>query len=352
MKNQGNHHRVAYFIDFSIQEIPSIAPIASETGGIIFTNSDLTYNCFKQFYPELEVLYYPRIDEIRAQMVETGIEVILYPDYHIRYFRDIPGIRHVQVFHGTSDKSYDFQKPVLDYDLFFIPGSEAYKRYTKKGLLKKGTGRLIGYPKLDRVFRGELKQDAELEELGLEIKNKTVLYAPTWVDRAGNSSWKKFRKTFFADRIPENLNIIIKLHPNLKRYRENEVEELKAALKNRKNTVIFDALPDIVPLMAASDLLAGDVSAVTREFLAFKRPFVFLSNKPPWLWNKNKKKLWKCGGVVTNPENLWQTVFDILQAPERYKTAIEKHLEKTFYKPDGGAARRAAEAVFELIGNG
>ncbi len=352
MKNQGSHHRVAYFIDFSIQEIPSIAPIATETGGIIFTNSELTYNCFKQFYPELEVLYYPRIDEIRAQMVETGIEVILYPDYHIRYFRDIPGVRHVQVFHGTSDKSYDFQKTVLDYDLFFIPGSEAYDRYTKKNLLKRGTGRLIGYPKLDRVFRGEMVLEIELEKLGLNVKNKTVLYAPTWVDRAGNSSWKKFRKAFFAQKIPEGLNLIIKLHPNLKRYRENEVEELKAALENRENTVIFDVLPDIVPLMVASDLLAGDVSAVTREFLAFRRPFVFLSNKPPWLRNKNKKKLWECGEVVTSPESLWQTVIDILQEPGRYQTAIERHLEKTFYKPDGNAARRAAEAVFGLIRDG
>jgi len=349
MKNQGSHHRVAYFIDFSIQEIPSIAPIALETGGTIFTNSELTYNCFKQFYPELDVAYLPTVNEIRTCIKNSNIQVILYPDYHIRYFRNIPGVRHVQVFHGTSDKSYDFQKSVLDYDLFFIPGSEAYDRYKKKDLLKKGTGRLIGYPKLDRVFRGELRRDTELEKIGLDVKNETVLYAPTWVDRAGNSSWKKFRKAFFADRIPENLNIIIKLHPNLKRYRENEVEELKTGLENRKNTAIFDKLPDIVPLMAASDLLAGDVSAVTREFLAFRRPFVFLSNRPSWLWNKNRKKLWECGEVVTSPEHLWQTVFDILKGPERYKKTIERHFEKTFYKPDGNAAKRAADAVFKLI---
>ncbi len=349
MKNRGCHYRVAYFIDFSIQEIPSITPIASKTGGIIFTDSELTYGCFKQFYPEIEVAYFPTVGEIRKRMVQTGIEVILYPDYHIRYFKDIPGIRHVQVFHGTSDKSYDFQKTVLEYDLFFIPGSEAYERYKKRGLLKKGTGSLVGYPKLDKVFRGELARDTELEKLGLSVKNKTVLYAPTWVDRAGNSSWKKFRKVFSKNRIPHNLNVIIKLHPNLKRYREAEVEELKSALENRENLVVFDALPDIVPLMAASDLLVGDVSAVTREFLAFRRPFVFLSNKPSWLRNRNKKKLWECGEVVTNPDMLWKTVADILQESNRFQAAIEKHLKKTFYLPDGNAARRAADAVFDLI---
>ena len=49
-----------------------------------------------------------------------------------------------------------YRKDVLDYDLFFITGKESYERYKILGLLKKGTGILIGYPKLDRVFNGVL----------------------------------------------------------------------------------------------------------------------------------------------------------------------------------------------------
>ena len=133
-----------------------------------------------------------------------------------------------------------------------------------------------------------------------------------------------------------------KLHPNLKRYRSNEVKDFKNRLKDRKNTRIFDFLPDIVPLMAASDLLIGDVSAVTREFLAFKKPYIFLINKQKWLWNRKKKKLWECGETIANPAELWPAVQRALNNPSKYLQAIEKHFRYTFYKPDGRAADRAA----------
>jgi len=340
--------KIAFFLDFSIQEIPSIVPILNQTGGIIYTNSELSYNCLRNYYPSIVTIFYNSIEKIKIDMKEKGIKVIIYPDYHIRYFNDLPGVKHVQVFHGLSDKTYDYNKKILEYDLFFIPGLEAYERYQKKGLLKKGTGVMIGYPKMDRVFRGEISKEKILEELKLNNKNKTVLYAPTWVDKAFNSSWKKFHKIFLSN-IPDEINLLVKLHPNLYRYRKNEVEKFKNKLVWRENTRIFDLLPDIIPLMAASDLLIGDVSSVTREYLTFKRPFVFLSNRPKWMWKKQKKTLWECGEVVTKPERLWPAVKRALNKPEQYRKQIEKHFDVTFYKPDGNASFRAAEIIRGLI---
>lgn len=350
MKNQhtSNQNKIAYYIDFSIQEIPSIAFIAYKTGGIIYTDSKATFHFIKEDHPKLHVKYYKTIKEIKKSMETLGIKIILYPDFHIRFFKEMPGVKHIQVFHGTSDKVYDFQKAVLEYDLFFIPGQESYDRYNKNGLLKKHTGVLIGYPKLDRVFQGNFNQKSELKKLNLDPENPTVLYAPTWVDKAYNSSWKKFKPQFSKD-IPENLNLIIKLHPNLTRYRNDEVKKFEKSLIDRKNTRIFDCLPDIVPLMTASDLLIGDISAVTREYLAFKKPFVFIINKPKWLWAKKKKKLWECGELITDPNKLWPAVERALSNPNKYLPAIEKHFRYTFYKPDGRAAERATFAINQLL---
>jgi len=237
---------------------------------------------------------------------------------------------------------------VLDYDLFFITGKESYERYQKLGLLKNGTGILIGYPKLDRVFSIELKKDEELNKLGLSSRNKTVLYAPTWADRSLNSSWNKFRNAF-TNNIPKNINLIVKLHPNLIRHKKKEVEEFGNLLKPIQNALLIDFMPDIVPIMAASDLLISDVSAVTREYLAFKRPFVFLSRKPKWMWNRKKVVLWECGEVVANTKSLWPAVENALNKPKLYLNNIEKHFKDTFYKPDGQAAKRAREAIFNII---
>ena len=339
--------KIAYFIDYSIHAIPSIAYIARETGGTIYTDSELTYRVIRQQYPWLSVTFKGSISAIREDMISKAIGVIIYPDYHIRYFRDLP-VKHVQVFHGTSDKRYDYSRSVSEYDLFFIAGNAAHARYKKKGLLKNGCGILIGYPKLDRVFRGELKRDEELTKLNLDPAKKCVLYAPTWVDRALNSSWKKFRSAF-STYIPDDLNFIIKLHPNLKRYRPQEVDEFVDAMNRWQNARLIEFAPDPVPLMAASDLLIGDVSAITREYLAFQRPFVFLSSKPPWLWSRKKIKLWECGEVVRDPKNLWDAVERVLRDSGEYAPAIRRHFKNTFYKPDGSAAARAKEAIYSLL---
>jgi hypothetical protein len=335
-------------VDFSVQEIPSIAYIAYETGGVIYTNSEITFNSLQKHHPGLTSKYFKTINEIKQDMNKHSIKVIIYPDYHIRFFKDMPGVKHVQVFHGTSDKIYDYRRDILDYDLFFISGYEAYKRYEKRGLLKRGTGILIGYPKLDRVFQGSLIKNEELQKLGLNQSNKTVLYAPTWVDKAFNSSWKRFRQVFMRG-LPDSINLIIKLHPNLTKYRENEVREFSSKLAKYKNTHILDSFADIIPAMAASDLLLGDVSAVTREYLAFRKPFIFLSNKPKWMWGKKKIILWECGEIVTNPKDMWPAVIKTLNNPDKYLELINKNFIKTFYKPDGKASMRAFDAIKKLL---
>lgn len=343
-----NKSKIAYYIDFSVQEIPSIAYIAYETGGTIYTNSELTFNSLQKDHSALSIKCFRTIKEIREDMIKAGIRVIIYPDYHIRFFKDLSGIKHVQVFHGISDKIYDYRRDILNYDLFFIPGSESYNRYEKKRLLQNNSGVLIGYPKLDRVFKGELSKKEELQKLGLDRRNKTVLYAPTWVDKACNSSWKKFHGIFVRG-IPENLNLIVKLHPNLMRYRENEVKELSMQLARCKNARLLESFLDIVLAMAASDLLIGDVSSVTREYLAFRRPFIFLSNRPKWMWSKRKTKLWECGEIVTNSNNMWYGVERALDNPDRYLEVINRHFRNTFFKPDGKASKRAADAINKLI---
>ena len=347
-ENPNLSNQIAYFIDFSIQEIPHIIYIAYEIGGTIYTDSVNTFNIIKNEYNNIKVKYFKSIDNIKNDIIDHAIKIIIYPDYHIRFFKDIPDLKHVQVFHGISDKSYDYSKQVMDYDLFFIAGKDSYERYRKKGLLKKNTGRLIGYPKFDRVFKGEIKKDEIAKILNIDSNIPTVLYAPTWIDKALNSSWKKFYKKIILDK-PDRLNLIIKPHPNIVRYRKKEIEECYSLAKGNSKIKILDKTHDITPILAVSDLLLGDVSSVTREFLAFKRPFVFLSNKPKWLWKKDKIKLWDCGDVVLRPDKLWKIVEDSLNNPKKYIENLEYHLKNTFYKPDGNAAKRAAEEILKLL---
>jgi hypothetical protein len=97
---------IAYYIDFSIQEIPSIVYIAYETGGTIYTDSETTSMFIKKDHPKLRVEYFDCIEKIKENMVQSRVKVIIYPDYHIRFFKDLENVKHILVLHGQSDKKY------------------------------------------------------------------------------------------------------------------------------------------------------------------------------------------------------------------------------------------------------
>ena len=83
MKNQhiSNQNKIAYFIDFSIQEIPSVAFIAYKTGGIIYTDSKNTFHFIKKDHPKLRVEHFQTIEEIKKSMEKRGVKIIVYPDF-------------------------------------------------------------------------------------------------------------------------------------------------------------------------------------------------------------------------------------------------------------------------------
>ena len=148
---------------------------------------------------------------------------------------------------------------------------------------------------------------------------------------------------------PEWIHLIVKPHPNLVRYRRDEIDECKEFARKIDSVTVLEDVYDITPVLAVADILIGDVSSVTREFLAFKRPMVFLSNKPKWMWRKEKITLWDCGYVVTNPKKIWHYVEKTVEDPYKFFEHIENHFKETFYKPDGHAADRAAEEIIKLL---
>jgi len=68
-ENSNLSDQIAYFIDFSIQEIPHIIYIAYEIGGTIYTNSVNTFNIIKNEYNNIKVKYFKSIDKIKNDII-------------------------------------------------------------------------------------------------------------------------------------------------------------------------------------------------------------------------------------------------------------------------------------------
>ena len=66
---------------------------------------------------------------------------------------------------------------------------------------------------MDPVFRGELDKQDAMNALGLSGEKPVVLYAPTWRDGHGHSSIGPYSKALL-ENTPDDVDLVIKLHPN------------------------------------------------------------------------------------------------------------------------------------------
>ncbi len=343
---------LVYYVDNSIHQIPSFIYIARQTGGKVLTDGADSYRMISEGFPDIDVELIRDREELVERAAELKPEAMVHPDYTYPIFAGKVNTKYVQTFHGTSDKRYNFSKRLIPYDLMLLAGEKMRDDMKKAGMLEKVDHRVVGYPKLDRVFSGELKtreaRDEAREHFGFTDESKPViLYAPTWRDGHGHSSIGHFSRSLL-EGIPDDVYLLIKLHPNTVVY-DKKYYNLFKEHSQRENVRLIDFSPDVIPIMAASDILVTDISTVSHEYLAFRRPMVFLAN--PWrfmgFWANTW--IWQCGDVVRKKGEVWDTILRRLDKPNEYGDIIEKVLRYVFYLPDGRAAERAKDAIYDYL---
>jgi len=344
-----------FYINGSIHQIGFITDLLDKLHGNLYTDSETSFRIIRRDFPLTRVHLLPNLAEIIDNMKKDGIRVLILQDFHYKKFIKLreDGVKFVQIFHGTSDKTYNLNRENVKYDLVCLAGRGMLEDFNRKGLNKDGNCVITGNLKADRIFKKTYNRDAEVKRLGLDPKNKTALYAPTWMDGMGNSSFRKFGLKM-PDYFPGEYQLIIKLHPNLHTYQQALVNRLKKNIQNKKNILLLeqsDMIYDIVPIMAASDLLITDVSGVSYEYIAFFRPMIFLNNKNllRFLYGRKRKKIWAAGDVVSRLEDLPAVIRTNIENPGRYRRIQEKIVEDTYSFTDGKTTQRIITLVKRLI---
>ena len=338
---------IAYYVDNSIHQIPSFIYIAKVLGGMVLTDGPDSFRILREDFPEVNAEFYATRAELQQRLAQLRPEAIIQPDYSKSYLNVDFDSAHIQVFHGTSDKTYGYSGKVREYDLLLLPGERAYRTMKAASLLTEENYAIIGYPKADRVFKGEFDRDTAVKGLGLDPALPTVLYAPTWQDSKFNTSLPKFGAEVLSG-VPEGYNLIVKLHPNTKRYDRRNYHMVERLASQNPRIKLLGYAYDVIPIMAGADLLIADISAVAHEFLCFDRPFVFLDPRP-LPFGRRKTWVWQCGPVVKRRGQVWATVQEALARPEAYADRRRRAREEIFYQPDGHAAERAAEAIRSFL---
>jgi CDP-glycerol glycerophosphotransferase (TagB/SpsB family) len=115
---------------------------------------------------------------------------------------------------------------------------------------------------------------AQVDSLGLGGPRpaRTLMYAPTWQDAIGSSS---FFQAFasFVTQLPSEWRLIVKLHPHLER--QAAAIDALAALARGRDVHLVRANPLCYPFLDLADAYVGDMSSLAYDFLAYDRPMFF-----------------------------------------------------------------------------
>lgn len=263
------------------------------------------------------IAYYPGLQVVQ-------IDPINLPNYAIEHFEvlfySIPRLIFEEIFffaqqmrgkkihtiwcpHGNSDKGYHsiFMEALELEEIALIYGSRMLQFLIQKGVFHQFKAHVItgnlryGFYRKNKQFYDTLVE----REIGrkLEPALKTLLYAPTWQDREHSSSF--FDATpHLIGNLPENCNLIIKLHPNLLHQGESALERLLIRYEEHPHVLFLSRFPPIYPLLNLVDVYIGDMSSIGYDFLPFNKPMFFLNQN-----NRNSATdpglyLFRCGVEV------------------------------------------------------
>ena len=334
--------RPAYFIANSPHYLPTVLPLITQTGGSLITFNRRA-RCFlpMEISKNIDIRFFPNYRSLHRHFKDLCIDIVVHPSFSIQYFKRYEGVRHVQIFHGTSDKPFNFNKSLARYDLIAVPGPKMKEDIVKKGLAPAERILVVGYPKIDAFLHSDFDPIAFRREIGLDPGRKTILYSPTWDDPDHYSSFARFVVPILREFT--GYNVIVKPHPNTLRYRPWDIA--RAYIAKGENSFIFLKTRSILPFMAVSDILLTDISSVSHEYLPFNRPMVFLNPLTGHEIPEEHIWIWHCGDVVTDLKDLFMVVKENFDNPDKYKKERDAARKYVFINFDGKSALRFKDAL-------
>ncbi|MER5455125.1 CDP-glycerol glycerophosphotransferase family protein [Micromonospora sp. NPDC002389] len=236
----------------------------------------------------LPVVFVPAAPDF-MNLDKSSIQVTLYaanvgPNIHM--LRE-PGMKHVFVGHGDSDKAASVNPYSKVYDEVWVAGLAGRERYARAG---------VGVLDADIVEIGR-PQLAGVHTFGSESVDRpfTVLYAPTWEgwldDDPYHTSLMLMGERIVAALLATRpaVRLIYKPHPltgtrskQAKAVHQRIVERIRAAggdvdaagLDGPAHRVVTGRVPALFDCFNETDLLISDVSSVVSDFVQSQRPYV------------------------------------------------------------------------------
>ena len=254
----------------------------------------------------------------------------------------------VQIFHGVSFRNRAVRDENLAFEVLFLVGPYMRRQFVERGLLGgERPARAVDRLSEDRsAGQWRDRPRRRLARYGFDGSRPVLLYAPT--GEADNSLETMGEAVISALAATGRFDLLVKPHDHPK---NAAMAGKPGAAREPPHPARRDA--DVVPLLAASDLLLTDASSVANEYTLLDRPIVFI-DVPALLARarfraraRSTSNSWgRKGGVVArDPPEVAAAVADGSAERSRQSAVRRAIASDLFYNP--GHATDAAMAWLE-----
>lgn len=231
----------------------------------------LVTHCFA--YPELGETIVREYDLIFSSLPKDLFDQIVFIPQQLHQKE----VMSIWCPHGNSDKGHTsyFMEGLSKETIALVYGNKMIEFLKEKkayaqlfSAIAIGNYRYEYYKRCASFYKVLVEEDISSK---LKKRNPTVLYAPTWDDAERSSSFREAIDPLIKE-LPDNWNLIVKLHPNT-------LEQLgpHTSWPKQENLLFLKEFPSIYPLLDFCDVYLGDMSSIGYDFLTFQKPMFFLN---------------------------------------------------------------------------
>lgn len=226
-----------------------------------------------------------------------------------------------------------FREPWDKYDIGILPSDQWVTNWNKCSQWSYANPRVgmykVGWPKADIVanINREQYRIAFYKKYNLDIRKKTVLYAPSWENDNKQDDFVKAVRTM-------DVNILIKQYPATMEVQPQQYKNIKAMYelyKNDRRVTILDPKMNIFNAILAADLLVSEESSTMAEALMMGIPSISVSD---WLIpDVTPSRFPECNYefvIMTKKAELAKCIDNIIKNYGTYKQNAEEWKNKLF----------------------
>jgi len=218
--------------------------------------------------------HWPMISGDGRALQEFDPDIVVVAGEHTPAIRSLVGATVINLLPGLASENL-FARIPDPGDVICVTSEQMAADVVAHSNLSVEQVWVTGMPVLDQVFQGN-SQDPPT---GLTGTSSTILYAPTERAMLSSAGMILRRPVELLRGERDNINLILKPHPNSCERAANWQDELSALVATEPNVhLCLDSTVPVARYMLQADAMVSDAASSMLEYLALDRPIIRVIN--------------------------------------------------------------------------